>query len=165
MQRKVERPARAALADQQQTGAQSVGEPLAMELQRSMGNRTVSQLFAPKPAVERRGPSAREGTHSGRGGELLQRNEIAYDDPGETIYNQTSTQDSQGGNNAGVARGTAGAKAYGGGTVATGSGIRYEMKRSDTQVDVTVRIRFVDQTRVTPANLPDGSGWKTTRSC
>ena len=163
-QRKAVRPKQSPVVRQQRpSGLGASGEPLAMELQRTIGNRGVGQFLASQATAKM--PSARvspprpdaPSSASRAVTRVVQRNEIAYDDPGETIYNQTSTQDSKDGNNASVARGTAGAKAYGGGTVASGQGIRYEMKRSDTQVDVTVRIRFVDQTRVTPANLPDGT--------
>ncbi len=83
---------------------------------------------------------------------VVQRNTISTPDPGETVYNQTSTSDSSGGTSSTVAPGTAGAKSYG-----AGGRVTYDMTRGERQVDVTVRIQFVDQKRVTSQFLPDGT--------
>ncbi|HYN69856.1 MAG TPA: hypothetical protein VEX41_06580 [Candidatus Eisenbacteria bacterium] len=99
------------------------------ELQTTAGNAAVSGMIE---SVDR---------EAATGGLFIQRSEIAFDDPGETLYNQTPDLDPS------VAQGAAGAKSYPGSTAADGGGIRFEMTRTPGGVNVTVKIKFVDAAR------------------
>jgi hypothetical protein len=77
----------------------------------------------------------------------VQRSEIKYADVGETLYNTRADQDTS------VTPGTFGSNFY----QSESGEIKYEMVRTATGVTVTVRIKFVDQTRDTRQTLPGGA--------
>ncbi len=105
--------------------------PRDLELATAAGNRAFGSLLASRLDPEQ---------------VTLQRVPVAYDDTGETLYEDPGTGQTQ-----------FQPTSYSSGTVAGGGGIQYEMARSGTEVTVTVNILFVSQARDTQETLPNGS--------